>query len=203
LAHAVESLWSTRSTERSRALAEAALTLLVPILRDSGRVPDRAGRDDLSTAATLAGQAIDVTRTTAAHALSYPLTSHLGVPHGHACALHLIWLAPLVEQATDEEIVDGRGPGPVRSAVASLRRLLGAKRRGLGGTVHDLVAGSGLRTGLSIPPADAQHLVSLVVNEGLASNRMAGMPVKVDRERVAAAVADLLGAGPEGQSFGH
>lgn len=37
--------------------------------------------------ANLAGQAINITRTTAPHAMSYTLTSKFGYPHGHAVAL--------------------------------------------------------------------------------------------------------------------
>ena len=37
--------------------------------------------------ANLAGQAINITRTTAPHAMSYTLTSKYGYPHGHAVAL--------------------------------------------------------------------------------------------------------------------
>ena len=44
-------------------------------------------------AANLAGQAINITQTTAPHAFSYKLTSLFGLPHGHAVALCLpeIW----------------------------------------------------------------------------------------------------------------
>ena len=37
--------------------------------------------------ANYAGQAINITRTTVPHALSYVLTSKYGYPHGHAVAL--------------------------------------------------------------------------------------------------------------------
>jgi alcohol dehydrogenase class IV len=37
----------------------------------------------------LAGRAIDISRTTAAHALSYGLTTRHGISHGHAVALVL------------------------------------------------------------------------------------------------------------------
>ncbi len=47
---------------------------------------------DLARAAALSGAAINLTRTTAAHALSYGLTGRLGLPHGLAVALHMRWL---------------------------------------------------------------------------------------------------------------
>ena len=38
-------------------------------------------------AANLAGEAINISKTTAPHALSYPFTSHFGINHGHAVAI--------------------------------------------------------------------------------------------------------------------
>jgi alcohol dehydrogenase class IV len=35
----------------------------------------------------LAGKAINISRTTASHAISYKITSDYGIPHGHAVAL--------------------------------------------------------------------------------------------------------------------
>jgi len=39
--------------------------------------------------AHLAGKVINITRTTAPHAISHPLTSFFGIPHGHAAGLTL------------------------------------------------------------------------------------------------------------------
>ncbi|WP_167475311.1 iron-containing alcohol dehydrogenase [Nocardia arthritidis] len=190
LAHAVESLWSTRSTPVSRTHAVAALTLLIPILRDADPVPSRTERDRLSEAAILAGRAIDLTRTTAAHALAYPLTSHLDVRHGHACALNLTWLATMVEAAEPGDLADARGPAAVASAITTLRRLFGADGRELGRVIQDLLVARGLPT--RCPSDSGTELVETVVAEGLASNRISGTPIVLDPALVAAAVGDLL-----------
>ena len=42
--------------------------------------------NDLLLASNLAGQAINTTRTSIAHAISYEYTIKLGVPHGLACS---------------------------------------------------------------------------------------------------------------------
>lgn len=49
--------------------------------------------EEILKAANLAGQAINITQTTAAHAMSYKITSLFGIPHGHAVALCLpaVW----------------------------------------------------------------------------------------------------------------
>jgi alcohol dehydrogenase class IV len=176
--HAVESIWSTRATRQSRDDAMAALALLVPVLREGSRVPTATGRDMLSQAGTLAGRAIDVTRTTAAHALAYPLTVHLGIPHGLACALNLTWLAPMVEPAW-------RWP-----AATALRDVLGAPEGGIGARIADLLACRGLPTVLGPVPA---ALADVIVDEGLASDRVTGTPITLDRGLVRASVGKLLG----------
>ena len=37
-------------------------------------------------ASNLAGKAINITRTSIAHSISYPLTAEYGIPHGLACS---------------------------------------------------------------------------------------------------------------------
>ena len=178
VAHAVESTWLTRATSQSRAYAMAALTLLVPVLRDADHLPTMAERDTLSEAGTLAGRAIDFTRTTAAHALAYPLTVHLGVPHGLACALNLTWLAPMIE------------PGWRCPAANALRDVLGVPEGGLGAGISELLVRRGLQTTLG--PVDAA-IADVIVAEGLASDRVSGTPIALDRRRVRASVGELLG----------
>lgn len=96
LCHAIESAWSRHATPVSRRHAAAAAAALVhnlaPGQPTAGRLsPDRAEQRQL--AAAVAGIAIGLTRTTAAHAFSYRLTTHHGIAHGYACALNLVWLA--------------------------------------------------------------------------------------------------------------
>jgi alcohol dehydrogenase len=188
LAHTVESLWSTRSTAESRNYAEAALSLISPVLHDSRPTPSSLDRDRLSQGATLAGHAIDITRTTAAHAFAYPLTIHFGVPHGLACALNLTWLATAVEQATSHEIVGE--PEAMTRAVNVLRRALCTDERDLGAAIRDLIAARGLA--VRWPTTDASDLIDLVLAEGAASNRISGTPVAFDSTRVRAALQALL-----------
>lgn len=69
-AQAVESLWAKGATEESRRYAQKALDLMT------------SGQQMLGS--YWAGKAIDISRTTAAHALSYFMTARYGIPHGHA-----------------------------------------------------------------------------------------------------------------------
>lgn len=69
-AQAVESLWAKGATDESREYANRALALMK--------------EDNWPEASYWAGRAIDISRTTAAHAFSYYMTAHYGIPHGEA-----------------------------------------------------------------------------------------------------------------------
>lgn len=186
LAHAVESMWSVRSTTLSRHYAESALRHLVPVIAGADDVPSEKDRDRLSEASTFAGLAIDITRTTAAHALAYPLTAHLGVPHGLACALNLTWLAPMVQHAPPDRVVDPRGTDVVRQAVDVLCAVLGPE---LGDAVRTLLARRGFPVGCAAGPAVVDRLLA----EGLSSDRMTGTPVRLDQDRLRESITTLVG----------
>lgn len=90
LSHAIESYWAPRSQPCSRALSLEAVRLVLRSLPRVAREPRNLGaREDISWACTLAGLSFSQTKTTAAHALSYPLTLRFGIWHGIACALFL------------------------------------------------------------------------------------------------------------------
>ena len=86
LCQAIESHWSARSTEGSRAWSSCAIPAIVGCV-DAYLAGDPAAAREVMLAANAAGRAINLTTTTAAHAMSYGLTSRFGIPHGHAVAM--------------------------------------------------------------------------------------------------------------------
>ena len=86
LAQAIESMWAVRGDDRSREYAEAAIRLLLPAVVAFAHVPDLANAAAMATGSQLAGEAINRSRTTLPHALSYAITQHVGLAHGHAVA---------------------------------------------------------------------------------------------------------------------
>ena len=85
LAQAVEAYWNIHSTEESDKYALRAIQYIHPLLIKE-TLSDHE-RSELLLDANYAGKAINITRTTVPHALSYTLTSRYGYPHGHAVAL--------------------------------------------------------------------------------------------------------------------
>lgn len=99
LCQGIESWWAVGATAESRVHAEAAIrgTLehILPYLAG-----DKAAAEQMLQASYRSGEAIQISRTTAAHAMSYRLTHHLGIAHGHACAVTLPVLWELMLQDT-------------------------------------------------------------------------------------------------------
>jgi alcohol dehydrogenase class IV len=88
LCQAIESYWSKGATKQTREFSARAIHLFrytyKHYLEGHPFVDDR-----IMKIAYLAGQAINITATTAPHAMSYKLTSLTGIAHGHAVSVTL------------------------------------------------------------------------------------------------------------------
>ncbi len=89
LTQAVESLWSINSNSESDFYAKKAITKILDNLETAVNSPTLKSREQMLRGAHLSGKAINLTHTTACHAISYPITSYYNIPHGHAVALTL------------------------------------------------------------------------------------------------------------------
>lgn len=85
LAQAIEAYWNINATVESDEYAVEAIERIYSLLNKDTLSPE--DRTNLLIGANGAGKAINITRTTVPHALSYVLTSKYGYPHGHAVAL--------------------------------------------------------------------------------------------------------------------
>jgi alcohol dehydrogenase class IV len=86
LSHAVESYWSVHATDESKNYAaEAIHTILEEMSAYLGNTSE--GNAQMLRAAYTAGKAINITKTTAGHAMAYKVTGLFGTAHGHATAL--------------------------------------------------------------------------------------------------------------------
>lgn len=125
LCHAIESWWSVNSNERSIELAREAVRLVMDNSR--GYIFDNTAEaaEEIMRASNFAGQAINITQTTAAHAFSYKLTSLYNLPHGLAVAVCLpeIWQYMLSNM---DKCVDSRGADYLKDTFSDIAGELGA-----------------------------------------------------------------------------
>lgn len=86
MCHSIESLWSVNSTVESRRYALEALRTVWKN-RNDYLMENESCYEYIQYAAYRAGQAINISKTTAGHAMCYKLTTMYGVPHGASAAL--------------------------------------------------------------------------------------------------------------------
>ncbi len=93
LCQGIESWWSVNSTDESREYSKKAVELIMDNWETYIFNNDYKAAEQIMLAANYSGKAINIAQTTAAHAMSYKITSLFKLPHGHAVALCLpvIW----------------------------------------------------------------------------------------------------------------
>lgn len=97
MCQSIESWWSVNATEKSREYSRHALNMLMFNMKDYLANKDD-GNAKMLEASNYAGKAINITQTTAAHAMSYKLTSLYGIPHGRAVFMCLPSIWKLMEE---------------------------------------------------------------------------------------------------------
>lgn len=119
LCHSIESFWSRRASDESSRYAAEAIALLAANAEAYLR-GDEAAASAVMAASNFAGRAINLTTTTAAHAMCYQLTALYGLRHGHAAAVCLpaAWERLLAASAEDAALA---------ARLTELARLLGGK----------------------------------------------------------------------------
>jgi len=109
LSQAIESFWAVGSTEESRGYSREAIRIILSSIEMAVVESDEKSMDRMSLAANLAGKAINISKTTAAHAVSYPITKFLDIPHGHAVALTLGSFFVINSHYSEGQLNDSRG----------------------------------------------------------------------------------------------
>jgi alcohol dehydrogenase class IV len=175
IAQAIESLWAVGATEESRRWARHALRLLLPAIETYVNEPTDVSARAMAIGSHLAGRAIDISKTTAPHALSYAITKRYGISHGHAVALTLGRFVEAHAGAGADRLQVGVDPQGHATAMAEVLTLLGASE---GRAARDHFAALMGRLGLdpslsragAVTPSCRSALVRAVNAERLGNN---------------------------------
>jgi alcohol dehydrogenase class IV len=175
IAHGVESLWAIAGSPESRNLALRGLRLLLSAIEDFVKDPLPGSAAAMAMGSHLAGGAINTSKTTAAHALSYGITRRYGVSHGHAVSLTL---GAFMDAHAQAQAADLRSPDRLsahRQAMEDIAGLLGASDPSESGRrFTDLARRVGLPMGLSAigvtRPSEIRGLAMAVNGQRLANN---------------------------------
>ncbi len=123
LCHAIESFWSVNSTEESKEYSRTTIQGVIENM-DGYLSNSEVGRAGMLRAANMAGKAINITQTTAGHAMCYKITSLFGCAHGHAAILCDRALVPWMIENTDK-CIDPRGEEYLRKTLDEIGRAMG------------------------------------------------------------------------------
>lgn len=181
---AIESYWSVNSTEESQQYAREAIQLVMGNLEKAVNAPSKNSRENMAKAAYLAGKAINISKTTACHALSYPLTSHFNVEHGQAVALTLGKILVYNYGVTPEDCNDGRGVDYVRKGIESIASLIGVEEIAqVEESISSFIESVGMKTTLKDLNADSEKAIDLIL-EGVNVQRLSNNPRNLTEEQV-------------------
>jgi alcohol dehydrogenase len=176
LSQAVESYWNINATDESWRYAAEAIGTWKAFFIASVK-GDRPARGSMLQAAHLAGKAINITRTTGPHALSYYLTAHYQVPHGQAVALFLpVFFLYNLENATRSELL----------ALLEAKDATEAKDR-----VQQYMKEAGLATTLQELGIDKEQVLDALLDE-MNEERFANNPVPFDRSKLRELISKYL-----------
>ena len=177
LCQAIESYWSVNSTKESKEYAKEAMKL---ILKNMFKYleNDEMAMQEIMKASNLAGHAINISQTTAAHAMSYKITSLYGTSHGHAVALCLPYIWEYMINNLDK-CIDPRGKTYIVSIMQDLASIFECDNvkdaiNKLKNIINEL--------NLSIPQVNAVELDKLV--NSINQERLKNNPIKLNKENI-------------------
>lgn len=168
LAQGIESYWSRGANDDSRVHAYLAIIGVLDNLKNylDG---DPHAAEEMLDASYQSGKAIQITRTTAAHAMSYMLTKRMGLAHGHACMITLPVLWEMMQdkeemQETLRDLSEKMRLGDMRMAPKLLK-----------GILYDLE--------MSIPPVPDDGMLNELA-DSVNVERLNNHPVKMSKEEI-------------------
>jgi len=175
LSQAIEAHWNINSTEESRRYSMDAIAGAWETLSTSVHHPTAESREAMMRASFLAGKAINITKTTAPHALSYILSANFGISHGHAVSFFLPAFLKFNATISDSDCLDPRGPCFVKERLIEIAQGLGEKDAfAASNALTTYIENLGLSSRLG--PAGLDETVVPLVVEGVNIERLKNNP---------------------------
>ena len=182
---AVESFWNVNATDESRIYSGEAITLILENLKTAVNNPTEESRVNMSNAAHLAGKAINITKTTAPHAVSYAMTSYFGIPHGQAVCITLAEFLEYNYNVTETDLAEGMKLNVVKKNNEDLIRLFNCvdpvQAKDL---ITELITSIGLKTRLSELNITTENDMKLI-GESVNLERLKNNPRNVTKATLA------------------
>lgn len=178
---AVESVWSVNATAESQGYGLKAIDMIWNNLHNAIVHGNTLAMEQMIEASCLAGKAINITKTTAPHAISYAFTTYYNIPHGHAVALSLPFFLVFNYALTNQNCIDPRGAESVKTRIEKVLDLLNADIKSAYAVLKDFFRMLGITIDLSelIEDFDPNIIADNINVERLGNN-----PRKVSKDDV-------------------
>ena len=175
---AIESLWAIHSDDQSKSYAIYAIQLILKYLITSINQDNIEAKDKVSLASFYAGKAINISKTTISHALSYPITKYYNIPHGISVAITIIELLKYnLSFENKSNLLDLRGVEYYNNIIKTFFKIFGVKDvTQLCNKVKCIFSSLKIYNYIS-----CDFDVSLIV-KAINQNRLKNNPLKVDNE---------------------
>ena len=169
LCQAIESWWSKKASPESMEYSQKSIQLILDNM-DGYLKNEDEGNINMLIASNLAGKAINITTTTAPHAMSYKMTSLYSLPHGHAVALCLpkVWRY----MKNYDDIAKALGKQNYEEAVLFFEQLL--------------------QTLQILPPANVNIDDLDILTNSVNTQRLDNNPVRLERDTIRALFKEIL-----------
>ena len=175
--HALESFWSVNSTEGSRQFSKQAIKFVLRNM-DGYLANTDDGNAGMLLAANTAGKAINITQTTAGHAMCYKLTSLFRCAHGHAAALCDRVLFPWMLENT-HLCIDPRGVDFLKDIFRQIADAMGCKTpQEAAKKLNDIFS----ELGFEVPSAIEEQFA--ILKSSVNPVRLKNHPVKLNTETI-------------------
>lgn len=180
LCQGIESWWSVNSTEESYEYSRKTIELIMQNWRAYIFNNDDEAAAQIALGANYGGRAINITATTAAHAMSYKITSIYCFPHGHAVAVCLptIWKYMI---GHIDKCIDPRGQEYLAGIFLQIANAMGCK------TPEDAITlFNGMLAEMElVQPVDSERAQSIeILSNSVNPIRLKNNPVGLDVETI-------------------
>lgn len=174
LCQGIESYWARRATGESKGYAKRCIELILENYK-AYLQGNLEAKKKILLAANYSGRAINISRTTAAHAMSYKVTSKYGVPHGYAVAMCLIpiWRVLVSKVKEGEEFAE------LREILLELAELFGCEE--IGGAINGMEE---IMRELEMPKVQISSEDMSELVESVNVERLANHPVDITKREL-------------------
>lgn len=190
LSQSIEALWNINSNEESDKYSKKAIRIIIEHLSRAydGKLDSR---EKMLEASYLSGKAINITRTTAPHALSYYLTSKYEITHGQAVAVTLPSFLRYNSEISIEECIDLENYKQIREKIFFLCEILKAKDiKDAQKKLESFFKKLGIKTSLKDLKIPHEAIEDIINNVNL--DRLKNNPRKLDKIQLRVIIEALL-----------